>query len=110
MPALCEEAVEVERVVPLPGYVAVKVIERGERVTRGIVLPGNVRDQSTLRAEVLDYQGPGPDEPDLRKVFGLKPGHICAISQYAGNVVEINDGEEVKICRQSEILCLVGSE
>jgi co-chaperonin GroES (HSP10) len=106
MAVACEE----ERIVALPGYFAVRAVETGEETTvRGIVLPGNRQKDPTVRAEILCYGGPGPQEPDLNK-HGVKAGHTCIISKFAGVVATINDGEEVLLVRQSEVMGLVGSD
>lgn len=97
-----------ETVVALPGYVVFKEIKTGERKVGNIVLPDNAQQQPTMRVEVLDYGGPGPDEPDLAKVFGLAPGMIAITSQYAGSEVKLNgESEAVKICRQQDVLGVI---
>ena len=98
-----------ERVAPCPGFLSVRIVKEKERRIGSLVMPDSRTDRSTVRAEVLAYNGPGPDEPDLRRDFD-PVGHVCAISPYAGNTVEINGGEEIKVIRQGELLCLIGQE
>ena len=99
-----------ERVMAMPGYLVVKDLKEGEQKTvGGLVLPQNARDAGTVRVTVLHYGGPGPDEPDLKKC-GLAKGHTGVVSTYAGNVVKVNQGEELRIIRQQDLLGLVGTE
>ena len=89
---------------PLFDKVVIKAIETDEKTASGIVLPGAAKEKPQL-ARVLAV-GPGGtiDGNDVK--MQVKVGDTVLYSKYAGSEFK-NDGEEVVIVSQSDILAIV---
>jgi chaperonin GroES len=87
---------------PLGDRVIIKVLEKEEKTSGGIVLPDKAKEKPQ-EGEVMAV-GPGRILDDGTRVqMDVKEGDKVVYSKYAGTEIKI-DGEEYLILRQDDIL------
>ena len=100
------------KIRPLADRVVIKKLEAEEKTASGIVLPGTAKEQPQM-AEVIEV-GPGGIVDGKEITMELKVGDkvINKLNKYQiinsdGSVVDIFNGNEYTILRQSDILAVV---
>lgn len=89
---------------PLGDRVIIKVLEKEEKTSSGIVLPDKAKEKPQ-EGEVMAV-GPGRILEDGTRVqMEVKVGDKVVFSKYAGSEIKI-DGEEYLILRQDDILAV----
>ena len=89
---------------PLGDRVIIKVLEKEEKTSTGIVLPDQAKEKPQ-EGEVKAV-GPGKTLDDGTKVqMEVKTGDRIVFSRYAGTEIKIG-GEEYLILRQDDILAV----
>lgn len=89
---------------PLGDRVIIKVLEKEEKTSAGIVLPDKAKEKPQ-EGEVMAV-GAGKVLDDGTKVqMEVKNGDKVVFSKYAGSEVKV-DGEEYLILRQDDILAV----
>lgn len=89
---------------PLGDRVIIKVLEKEEKTSSGIVLPDKAKEKPQ-EGEVMAV-GAGKVLDDGTKVqMEVKKGDKVVFSKYAGSEVKV-DGEEYLILRQDDILAV----
>ncbi len=89
---------------PLGDRVIIKVLEKEEKTTGGIVLPDKAKERP--QDGEVKAVGPGKILDDGTKVqMEVKVGDTVVFSKYAGSEIKIN-GEEYLILRQDDILAV----
>lgn len=87
---------------PLGDRVIIKVLEKEEKTSAGIVLPDKAKEKPQ-EGEVMAV-GPGRILDDGTRIqMDVKEGDKIVYSKYAGTEIKI-DGEEYLILRQDDIL------
>jgi len=85
---------------PLADRVVIKMLEKEETTTSGIVLPNSAKEKPQV-AEIVAV-GPGTSEVKME----VKVGDKVLISKYAGTEVKV-DNQEFTILKQSDVLAIV---
>ena len=94
------------KLVPLEDRVVVKLVEREDKTSSGIVLPDTAQEKpqkSTVMAA-----GPGKyDNNGQLMPMPVKKGDLVLFAKYSGTEVKL-DGEEYLVLRASDILGVLG--
>ncbi|MEN8908344.1 MAG: co-chaperone GroES [Clostridiales bacterium] len=85
---------------PLADRVVIKMMEKEETTTSGIVLPNSAKEKPQV-AEIVAV-GPGTSEEKME----VKVGDKVLISKYSGTEVKLED-QEYTILKQSDVLAIV---
>ncbi|MFH0917155.1 MAG: co-chaperone GroES [bacterium] len=90
------------KLVPLEDRVVVKLVEKEERTSSGIVLPDTAKEKPT-KATVI-AAGPGKYDDNGKLIpMPVKEGDIVVFAKYAGTEVKL-DGEEYLVLRASDLI------
>lgn len=88
---------------PLDDRVVIRPAESEEMTAGGIVLPDKAKEKQQKGSVVSVGPGKLLDTGE-RAALSVKVGDTVLFGKYAGNEVKV-DGEELKIMRESDILC-----
>ncbi len=90
------------KLVPLEDRVVVKLMEREDKTTSGIVLPDTAQEKPT-KAKVIAV-GPGKHADNGRLIpMPVSEGDIVLFGKYSGTEVKL-DSEEYLVLRASDII------
>jgi chaperonin GroES len=90
------------KLVPLEDRVVVKLVEREDKTSSGIVLPDTAQEKPQ-KATVM-AAGPGKYGDNGQLVpMPVKKGDVVVFARYSGTEVKV-DGEEYLVLRASDIL------
>jgi chaperonin GroES len=90
------------KLVPLEDRVVVKLVEREDKTSSGIVLP-DIAQEKPQKATVM-AAGPGKyDNNGKLMPMPVKKGDVVVFAKYSGTEVKV-DGEEYLVLRASDIL------
>ena len=88
---------------PLFDRVLVKRKEQSRTTASGLILPG--ADQDKLNQGIVVAVGTGvSDENGNSTDLEVSQGDLVVFGKYAGNTINDNDGEELLILKEKEIL------
>ena len=87
---------------PLDDRVVIKPLEAEEKTAGGIVLPDAAKEKPQRGRVVATGPGKLLDSGE-RAEMSVKKGDEVLYGKYAGTEIKV-DGEEVMICRESDIL------
>ena len=90
------------KLVPLEDRVVVKLLEREDKTSSGIVLPDTAQEKPT-KAKVIAV-GPGKYDDNGKLIpMPVTEGDIVLFGKYSGTEVKL-DGEEYLVLRASDII------
>jgi len=89
------------KLVPLEDRVVVKLVEREDKTSSGIVLPDTAQEKPQ-KATVM-AAGPGKYDDGKLTPMPVKKGDLVLFAKYSGTEVKL-DGEEYLVLRASDIL------
>ena len=90
------------KLVPLEDRVVVKLVEREDKTSSGIVLPDTAQEKPQKATVVA--AGPGKYDNNGKLVpMPVKKGDLVVFAKYSGTEVKV-DGEEYLVLRASDIL------
>ena len=89
------------KLVPLEDRVVVKLVEREDKTSSGIVLPDTAQEKPQ-KATVI-AAGPGKYDDGVLIPMPVKKGDLVLFAKYSGTEVKL-DGEEYLVLRASDIL------
>ena len=90
------------KLVPLEDRVVVKLVEKEDKTSSGIVLPDTAQEKPQ-KATVM-AAGPGKyDNNGKLMPMPVKKGDVVVFAKYSGTEVKV-DGEEYLVLRASDIL------
>jgi chaperonin GroES len=93
---------------PLDDRVLIRPTDPEEMTSGGIILPDNAREKQQ-RGKIV-AAGPGKLlDSGERGELSVKTGDEVFYGKYAGTEVEVN-GEELVICRESDILAVIAKK
>ena len=87
---------------PLDDRVVIKPLEAEEKTAGGIVLPDTAKEKPQRGKVVATGPGKLLDSGERAKM-SVKKGDEVLYGKYAGTEIKV-DGEELMICRESDIL------
>ncbi|XP_055588591.1 10 kDa heat shock protein, mitochondrial-like [Uranotaenia lowii] len=95
------------RVIPLLNRVLVQRAEPIKESKGGIVIPET--SQEKMMEAMIVAVGPGPRNPETGKNMApcVSPGDRVLIPKYGGTKVDLGDGKEYQLYRESEILAKI---
>jgi chaperonin GroES len=93
------------KVSPLADRVVIKPMEEAEQMRGGLYIPDTAKEKPQ-QGEIIAI-GPGRFEKDKRVPMEVKVGDKVLYGKYSGTEVTV-DGEQVLICRESDVLAVVG--
>lgn len=93
---------------PLDDRVLIRPTDPEEMTAGGIILPDNAREKQQRGTIVATGPGKLLDSGE-RGELSVKAGDEVFYGKYAGTEVEVN-GEELVICRESDILAVIAKK
>lgn len=91
---------------PLFDRVLVKRTEQARKTTSGLILPGS--DGEKMNQGVVEAVGTGKaDDNGNSHPLEVKAGDVVVFGKYAGNTIQDEDGNDLLILNENEILGII---